>query len=248
MSMDVPWLKLWKEAIDDVKILEMPPAMRWHWVVVLVASSDTDGTLPTTARLAIKLRVSEKKAGEIVEELIKRELVDLGNDAGSVLKIHNWKGRQDKIDHTHAARQKRYRARQRDGESDGESDVTRDAKSNGSEPSRVTSPGTPILEEEVEEEKETREPRLFDWSKPAFDQFWQAYPHKVGKAAALKAFVRAGRTGVDLKRLMFAVERYKTEKRPDVPFCNPATWLNQGRWDDQPANGGSSSPNIPGIL
>jgi hypothetical protein len=106
MSMDIPWLKLWKEAVDDPKILEMSPSMRWNWLVVLVASSDSNGVLPTFSRLAIKLRVTEKKAREIVGDLIDRGLVELGNDAESVLIIHNWSGRQDKIDHTHAERQR----------------------------------------------------------------------------------------------------------------------------------------------
>lgn len=74
-----------------------------------------------------------------------------------------------------------------------------------------------------------------DWPADAFDQFWRKYPHKVGKQAALKAFAAAKRTGVPWARVMFALDRYIIEKPPDRAWCNPATWLNQGRWDDEPA-------------
>lgn len=66
-----------------------------------------------------------------------------------------------------------------------------------------------------------------------FDLFWQAYPKKVGKEAARKAF---SRVKVPIESLLTAIERQKcgnqwlTENGRFVP--NPATWLNQGRWED----------------
>lgn len=67
-----------------------------------------------------------------------------------------------------------------------------------------------------------------------FDRFWDAYPKKVGKEEARKAF-RKVKVKVDV--LIEAVERQKTwtqwqvEKGRFIP--NPATWLNQGRWEDE---------------
>lgn len=66
-----------------------------------------------------------------------------------------------------------------------------------------------------------------------FDLFWQAYPKKVGKEAARKAF---SRVKAPLESLLTAIERQKcgnqwlTENGRFIP--NPATWLNQGRWED----------------
>lgn len=72
-----------------------------------------------------------------------------------------------------------------------------------------------------------------------FDHFWRAYPHKVGKREAAKAFDRVGKSGaVTFDELMAALTAY-ANKTDDRPWCNPATWLNQGRWDDQPA------PEVP---
>ena len=69
-----------------------------------------------------------------------------------------------------------------------------------------------------------------------FDQFWKAYPKKVGKQAALKAFQRVK---VPLETLLTAIDRQKRGEqwsRDNGRYIpNPATWLNQGRWDDEVA-------------
>lgn len=67
-----------------------------------------------------------------------------------------------------------------------------------------------------------------------FGEFWEIYPHKVGKAAAQAAFAKASKR-IDFDSLMAGLRRY-VAKTDDRPWCNPATWLNQGRWDDAPAS------------
>lgn len=67
-----------------------------------------------------------------------------------------------------------------------------------------------------------------------FEKFWLAYPHKVGKGAAEKAFVTATRK-VEVSVLLAALARYREDKPHDRQWCNPATWLNQERWLDEPA-------------
>ena len=69
-----------------------------------------------------------------------------------------------------------------------------------------------------------------------FDRFWSEYPKKVGKIAARKAFERASRVAA-LETLLTAIRRQKCgsqwsrENGRYIP--NPATWLNQGRWEDE---------------
>ena len=69
----------------------------------------------------------------------------------------------------------------------------------------------------------------------AFERFWSVYPKKVGKAAALKAFAKVK---VPTDRLVDALEKQTKSdqwRRDNGRFIpNPATWLNQGRWDDEP--------------
>jgi hypothetical protein len=72
-----------------------------------------------------------------------------------------------------------------------------------------------------------------------FQKFWSAYPRKVGKDAAAKAF---GKRRVDdalLVAILAALEQQKISKQWQrdggqyIP--HPATWLNQGRWQDEAA-------------
>ncbi|WP_368737025.1 DUF1376 domain-containing protein [Methylobacterium brachythecii] len=71
----------------------------------------------------------------------------------------------------------------------------------------------------------------------AFDEFWAAYPHKVGKDAARKAFDIVRRSDrVSFAEILEGLARYKAAKPPTRDWCHPTTWLNQGRWADQPAD------------
>ncbi len=85
-----------------------------------------------------------------------------------------------------------------------------------------------------------------------FDDFWQAYPRKVGKAMARAKFLAVTSQGlsvvardrdgnrIDLthqeaaEALVEAAKAYRldcldTEERY---IAHPTTWLNQGRWED----------------
>ena len=87
------------------------------------------------------------------------------------------------------------------------------------------------LSEPVREPSETRARGI---RTTAFDEWWISYPHKVGKAAAKKAFRQAVALA-SIDELRIGVQRYIDTKPPDRPWCNPATWLNQERWKDEPA-------------
>jgi hypothetical protein len=67
-----------------------------------------------------------------------------------------------------------------------------------------------------------------------FVDFWERYPHKVGKADARKAFDVALSRG-EFAVIMVGLARYIQTKPADRPWCNPGTWLRQDRWLDQPA-------------
>lgn len=77
----------------------------------------------------------------------------------------------------------------------------------------------------------------------AFDAFWAAYPKKVGKGEARKAFDKAK---VAVEVLLRALEAQKLSdqwKRDNGRYIpNPATWLNQGRWEDDLSVSGNPDP------
>lgn len=69
-----------------------------------------------------------------------------------------------------------------------------------------------------------------------FDVFWEAYPKKVGKKDARRAWGKA-KDKPDLATILDALARHKRSeqwtKDNGTYIPNPATWLNQGRWDDE---------------
>lgn len=74
------------------------------------------------------------------------------------------------------------------------------------------------------------------WPADAWERWYGAYPHKVGKGAAEAAFEKIRRSGkVPFEALMAGLEVYRRTKPAHVDWCNPATWLNQKRWEDAPA-------------
>jgi hypothetical protein len=81
-----------------------------------------------------------------------------------------------------------------------------------------------------------------------FDLFWQTYPKKSAKPAALKAFQSAKING-HLPEVLADVEAkaggddWQKENGKYVP--NPATYLNQRRWEDETP---STAQQIPGLM
>lgn len=67
-----------------------------------------------------------------------------------------------------------------------------------------------------------------------FELFWDAYPRKVGKIAAKKAFLKTSEE--IFPDILRAIEEQKLlpqwQKNDGEFIPYPATWLNQGRWED----------------
>ncbi len=70
-----------------------------------------------------------------------------------------------------------------------------------------------------------------------FERFWSAYPKKVGKGGAYKAWQKMKGTRPTIED----IERILEQQRNSVEWTkeggqyipNPQTWLNQARWEDQ---------------
>lgn len=71
-----------------------------------------------------------------------------------------------------------------------------------------------------------------------FAAFWSAYPKKVGKQDALRAFARLKVSEDQLAAMLAAIEQQRASpqwaKDGGQYIPNPATWLRQGRWEDEP--------------
>jgi Protein of unknown function (DUF1376) len=99
-------------------------------------------------------------------------------------------------------------------------------------------------EEETREEKtrlEKKEPPLRvvdDWPENYGDLFWQAYPRKTEKLAAMKKLATIRKSGiVTFADLMAGVRRYAAAVVGTEPqfIKQPPAWLNAGRWSDEAA-------------
>lgn len=89
---------------------------------------------------------------------------------------------------------------------------------------------------QMSEKKEAREAALDDgWPSDFRVQFWDAWPNKVGKPKAMNELERLRRRGAPWPPIMDGLHRYKRTKPPDRPWLNPATFLHQERFNDQPA-------------
>lgn len=141
------------------------------------------------------------------------------------------------------ARERKRRQRQNMSRDVTGQDVTeRDVTQSGSpdkgppDPLKITLPKDPFSDP-----KGSSFPKLAKQN--GFAGFWEAYPSKVGKRAAETAYDRAVRRIEEpdpASALLAGLERSKTSKRwadPTYTVPNPATWLNQDRWLDEPETG-----------
>jgi hypothetical protein len=70
-----------------------------------------------------------------------------------------------------------------------------------------------------------------------FAAFWTAYPKKVAKPEAMKAWIKAAPDAELAEQIMAGLARAKQSKdwtKDDGQYIpHPTTWLNQRRWEDE---------------
>lgn len=104
----------------------------------------------------------------------------------------------------------------------------------------------PQSQSQKEEEQETRVNALVvddDWPPDYRDRFWDRYPHKVGKPKALAKLDACRKRRIPFNAIMDGLDRYIRTKPPDRQWLNPETFINQERWNDQPAPVSQGNPD-----
>lgn len=131
--------------------------------------------------------------------------------------------------------------------------VINNRESESTLPSRVKD-ASPRVQGEGRKEgkgKEGKE-RASDAVAYLFDTFWSAYPKKVGKDAAQKAFEKRKPDDPMVGDMIRAIDKQKSSEQWQrdggqyIP--NPATWLNQGRWMDEFSNDRHCLNAFPGMI
>jgi DNA-binding transcriptional ArsR family regulator len=223
------WFRVHDELVDDPKIQRLPGETVKALLNLWCLTSQNGGLLPAAGDIAFKLRMTPAKVAKLLSVLGECGLIDSDEDG---LRPHNWNVRQyksDVTDPTAAARQKAYRDRNKN----------RDANRNDT----VTVTDTRAETDNRTEKKErTRAVALDDdWPDDFGDQFWQAYPRKTEKLAAMKklAMVRKSRI-VSFADIMAGVKRYAAANIDPQFTKHPTTWLNAGCWADETQPGATN--------
>lgn len=90
------------------------------------------------------------------------------------------------------------------------------------------------------------EPETDSFSK-SFDDFWKAYPKKVSKANALKAWNKLKPNDDLVRKILSALEKqrqssqWQKDNGQFIPY--PATWINGRRWEDEQDEESSATPD-----
>lgn len=81
------------------------------------------------------------------------------------------------------------------------------------------------------------QPSASEVARDDFEEFWEAYPRKIGKGDARKAWKKIKQAVSLLPRILASVEEHKNSEQwrreggRFIPY--PATFLNQERWEDE---------------
>jgi hypothetical protein len=106
------WIKLYVEALDDPKLAELPEVLCWRFAQLLLVAGESDegGILPTSKRLAWRLRLDQ---AQLLDDLRAMSEVGIVCRQGERWKVTNFEKRQASL--TEAERAAQYRSRKRQG-------------------------------------------------------------------------------------------------------------------------------------
>lgn len=77
-----------------------------------------------------------------------------------------------------------------------------------------------------------------------WELWWSQFPEKVGKLAARKEYEKARKIAT-AQDLLDGVAKYRQHKPAWKAWCNPRTYLSQGRWLDEYGPVASVAPLVP---
>ncbi|WP_156648355.1 hypothetical protein [Methylobacterium sp. Leaf108] len=257
MADRLPWFRCFPSALLGA-LAGLDPDEGLTYVTALLRIYETGGPVGETGKtLSRRTGLPERKASAALERLIEAgkllRTADGRIDSATTHDEIRWQTER-RTDQSAAGKASAARRQKQAVEEKNVASIKSDDQNDGQKDQRNQQNGsTPVerpfnhLDLEPEEEKEGDKllPFVGDrggFPPKAFELWWIGYPHKVGKQAAEKAFERVRRSGrVPWAALTDGVQRYIRTKPPDRSYCNPATWLNEGRWDDEPSVGNSGS-------
>lgn len=194
-----------------------------------------EGALPTDPQRVARLIAMPDNVAEVT--LVLNEFFTLTDEG--------W--RNDRADLEIAAYQQRAEIARVNGKRGGRKPKETQSVPNGnpvgtqSEPSGVPNPNPTLTQPKAKQE--TRNKKQEPISVDGFVQFWTAYPKKVAKPEAMKAWIKVAPDAELTAKIMAGLARAKQSKdwtKDDGQYIpHPTTWLNQHRWEDE-VDGGTA--------
>lgn len=213
-----PWFRFYVEAFHDPKIRRFTPAQRWVWVSVLGAARESPesgslciapGVPMSRQELADYAGVKLREIGPALAAMEALSMVSI--DANGLVSVTNWHSRQF--------------------ESDDVTKRTREHRERSEEQVRNVPGNVPETETETETDKTRSKTPAND---PRFEEFWAAYPRRIAKGAARKAWATAVKAH-PAEGIIAAAEGFARKSAGADPkfIPHPASWLNSERWADE---------------
>lgn len=223
------WFRLWTEILDDPKLAKLDDGeyRRFINLLAIACEQDKHGHIHGSIEdIAWRTRDNPDTLDSAIKKLL--DLKILTHNHRSYL-FPAWNKRQFKSDRS-VDRWRAWKERQESTKEEKEIRINTDTDTEQSV--HVGSNNSPTFAQ-------------------TFDVFWSKYPKKVGKEAAKKAWSKIKDQKKVLEKIMSALawqassDQWTKENGKYIP--NPATYLNQGRWEDEPYGneaGGEDDDNL----
>lgn len=245
----MPWFKWWDGTAADMKFRMLAEQVKipvasvlgiWAYLLEHASRHPERGTVGDVdlPLMSYTLQMSVEDI-ETVRNGMKR--TGLVTDTGDVVKWEERQAKREKSEESGASteRVKRFREKKKaaknkdladgNGGNGDETPVTDETAGNGAE--------RPKKKRKKENVNLNPSSSFGDDAVKPFDQFWQAYPRKVGKVDAQKAWAKLKPTPELVQTILEAIAAqkeghdWKREAGEYIP--HPTTWLNGGRWLDE---------------
>lgn len=204
------WFRCYSDIADNYKLKMLAYEDRWHYIALLSCKSlgMLDGKRPEFVfrTVAMRLGLTTNELEEVARRLAEYHLIEQ-----KTLQPVGWDERQFISDNS-TERSRKCR-------------INKKSCNVAATPMQRNCNG-PETDTETDTETTIREPK-------GFAEFWSAYPKKIGKGAAEKAWKK---NKPPVQKVLDAIEQQKSspqwtkDKGQFIP--NPATWINQSRWED----------------
>lgn len=218
--------------MSEVWLTKLPLTEKMVLLVIADHASD-DGTeaWPSQATIAKKASISIRTVQRAVNTLVDKGFVYMQKGAGGSANC-----REDRRPHKYTINLAVLRGdaettRKRRGDADNLDGATI-TPSTGRLSQPMNLPSKPSIKPPVVLTIRT-ENGLIKGETP-FDLFWKVYPLKVGKVAAKKAWSKAVQETDHNEIIIGALSYAEDPNRHPSYTAHPSTWLNAGRWADDP--------------